>query len=136
MTVVIDASTCIAALVDNGPEGRWAESLLIRTPLVAPQLILVESSNVLRRLTTSGRLSDLEASTAHRDLMTLAVDLFPFEPLSDRVWALRFNLSSYDAWYVALAEALDAPLATLDQRLINAPGPRCEFISLSAEERF
>jgi len=133
MIVVIDASTCIAALLDNGPEGQWAESLLIRTPPAAPQLILVESTNVLRRLTTSGRLSDLEASAAHRDLMTLALDLYPFEPLSERVWALRSNLSSYDAWHVALAEALDAPLATLDKRLINTPGPRCEFISLSTE---
>ena len=128
MTVVVDASTCIAALVDTGPEGRWAESVLLGSPAIAPQLILVESTNVLRRLASSGKLSDLDASTAQRDLTTLALDLYPFEPLSDRVWALRFNLSSYDAWYVALAEALDAPLATLDRRLANAAGPACEFI--------
>lgn len=127
--VVIDASTCVAALTDNGPEGRWAEGVLLGTPIVAPQLILVESTNVLRRLASSGKLSDLDSSAAHHDLMTLVLDLYPFEPLAARVWALRHNLSSYDAWYVALAEAMDAPLATLDKRLINAPGPRCGFVS-------
>lgn len=130
MTIVIDASTCIAALVDSGREGQWAENVLLETPVVAPQLILVESTNVLRRLMNSGKLSNLDASIAHRDLMTLALDLYPYEPFSNRVWALRFNLSSYDAWYVALAEELDAPLATLDKRLMNAAGSTCEFVSL------
>ena len=132
MTVVVDASTCVAALTDNGLEGRWAEDVVSRASIAAPQLVLVESTNVLRRLAGSGALSDLEASGAHRDLMTLALDLYPFEPLADRVWALRQNLSSYDAWYVALAEALDAPLATLDGRLMNAPGPRCAFVTAEA----
>ena len=95
----------------------------------APQLILVESTNVLRRLETSGKLSALDASTAQRDLLTLPVDLYPFEPLAQRVWALRHNLSSYDAFYVALAEVLKMPLATLDRRLVNAPGPQCDFLS-------
>ena len=129
MTVVVDASTCVAVLVDAGSEGRWAEGPLIGAAVVAPQLILVESMNVLRRLAGPGKLSDLDVSTAHRDLMTLTLELYPFGPLSERVWALRFNLSSYDAWYVALAESLDAPLATLDRRLANAPGPRCRFRS-------
>ena len=59
MSVVVDASVCVAALVDGGPEGRWAETLFAEQPLSAPQLILVESTNVLRRLTAAGRLSDL-----------------------------------------------------------------------------
>lgn len=129
MTVVVDASTCVAALTDDGVAGRWAEDMLSRTPLAAPQLILVEATNVLRRLAVSGKLDDENASAAHRDLMTLSIDLYPFEPLADRVWALRHNVSSYDAWYVALAEVLDAPLATLDRRLVNAPGAHCRFLS-------
>jgi predicted nucleic acid-binding protein len=51
--------------------------------------------------------------------------------VAERIWALRGNLSPYDAWYVALAEALDAPLATLDLRLGRAPGIDCEVISPS-----
>jgi len=129
LTTVIDASACVAALTDLGANGRWAEAILSGSPVVAPQLLLVESANVLRRMAGSGKLSDEGSSAAYQGLMSLPIDLYPFEPLSDRVWALRHNLTSYDAWYVALAEALDAPLATLDKRLINATGPRCGFLS-------
>jgi hypothetical protein len=36
---------------------------------------------------------------------------------SERIWGLRHNVAIYDGWYVALAEALNVPLATLDARL-------------------
>ena len=49
-------------------------------------------------------LSTLEATSAHRDVQRLAVELFPFEPFAERIWALRHNLTAYDAWYVAIAE--------------------------------
>jgi hypothetical protein len=55
------------------------------------------------------------------------VELFGYEPVADRVWSLRSAVTAYDACYVALAEALDAPLATIDLRLSRAPGPRCVF---------
>ena len=75
----------------------------------------------------SGDLSSDAASLAHEDLVQLRVDLFPYEPHARRVWQLRDNLTAYDAWYVALAEALSAPLVTLDQRIARAHGPRCDF---------
>jgi predicted nucleic acid-binding protein len=71
------------------------------------------------------------ASLAHALMLELEVELFPYRPVAERIWALRENLSPYDAWYVALAEALDAPLATLDLRLGRAPGIDCEVISPS-----
>lgn len=129
MILVLDASVCVAALVDSGNDGHWAESKVAGANLVAPQLILVEVTNVLRRLSASGSLSDLDASIAHNDLLTMTIELYPFAPLADRIWSLRHNLSSYDAYYVALAESLNAPLATLDNHLINAPGTSCEFIT-------
>jgi predicted nucleic acid-binding protein len=58
--------------------------------------------------------------------MELEIQLFPFEPFSNRIWELRHSLTSYDVWYVAVAEALSLPLATLDRRL--AHGPSCEFL--------
>ena len=121
----------VSALVDTGPDGQWAEQLLQKNEIVAPSLLQVECTNVLRRLTTSGKIIDLDASMAHRDLMLLPISLFPFEPFAERVWTLRNNLSSYDAWYVAVAESLNIPLATLDIKLTNAPGPGCKFISRS-----
>ena len=97
-------------------------------PLAAPELALVETSNLLRRLELSGSVTRLEATAAHRDLLRLKLDVYPFAPFADRVWELRSNLTSYDAWYVALAEALDWPLLTLDRRISRASAPRCEVL--------
>jgi predicted nucleic acid-binding protein len=60
-------------------------------------------------------------------LLDLRVELFPYEPFASRVWELRHSVVPYDGWYVALAEALDARLVTLDTRLTRAAGPRCVF---------
>ena len=129
MTVVIDASVLAAALIDSGKEGRWAEATIAANDSVAPELVLVETSNVLRRLERARQISTFEASSAHRDLMRLDLGLFSFGPFAERVWVLRDNLTSYDAWYVALAEALRCPFATLDKRITRASGPTCDFIT-------
>lgn len=127
MTLVVDSSVVVAALADNGADGRWAETMLVAQPLVAPHLMPAEVANILRRLSLSGGLSVDSAALAYADLSALRVDFFPYEPFTERIWALRMNLTAYDAWYVALAESLDAPLVTLDKRLSRAAGPRCSF---------
>ena len=96
--------------------------------LVAPELVLVETTNVLRRLERTRDISTVEASSAQRDLLRLELELFPYAPFAERIWELRNNLTSYDAWYVTLAEALDCPLATLDGKLSRAGEARCEFL--------
>ena len=128
MTLVVDASMVVAALVDSGTDGRWAEALLTSGPLAAPHLLMVEAANILRRSAASGTISAEQASMAHADLLDLRVELFPYAPFAARIWELRDNVTCYDAWYVAVAETFDAPLATLDARLANAPGPRCRFM--------
>lgn len=125
--VVVDGSLVVAALIDAGREGTWADGLLGSDALAAPHLMPVEVANILRRAVASGELTADAASMAHADLLALRIDLFPYGPFSLRVWELRDNVTCYDAWYVALAEALDAPLATLDVRLSRATGPRCRF---------
>ena len=127
MTLAVDASVLVAALVDSGNEGTWAESLIASEALVAPELAMVESTNILRRLELAGNLSPVESGLAQRDLMRLDLQLFPFHPFAARVWELRSNITSYDAWYVALAEALECPLATVDAKLTGASGVRCQF---------
>ncbi|MGH9038712.1 MAG: type II toxin-antitoxin system VapC family toxin [Acidimicrobiia bacterium] len=129
MTLVIDASVVVAALVDDSPVGHWAEALVARQPLAAPHLMPVEAANVLRRAALAGDIPEALASLAHADLVALPVELFPYEPFATRSWDLRGAVSAYDAWYVALAESLAAPLATLDGRLSRAPGPRCRFLT-------
>jgi predicted nucleic acid-binding protein len=128
VTAVVDASVVVAALIDDGPAGRWAEELLASTPLAAPHLMPVEAANILRRAALAGDVSDDIASLAHADLLAVGVELFPYELLAERIWELRGAVTAYDGWYVALAESLKAPLATLDARLARAPGPRCKFL--------
>lgn len=127
MTLVVDASVVVAALIDGGPIGSWSDGLLAADTLAAPHLMPVETANILRRAVRAGEISADAASLAHAELLQLRVALFAYEPLADRVWELRETVTAYDAWYVALAESLSVPLATLDERLRRAPGPRCEF---------
>jgi predicted nucleic acid-binding protein len=127
VTLVVDASLVVSALVDGGAAGSWAESLLAGEPLSAPHLMQVEAANILRRAAAAGEISADVAAMAHTDLLDLRVELFPYAPFAPRVWELRGNLTSYDAWYVALAELLGSRVATLDLKLARATGPRCGF---------
>ena len=127
MSAVVDASVLVAATADAGAEGTWAEEVVAEGGLVAPHLVLVEAANVLRGLERARELTRLEATAAHNDLITLDVSLVPYEPFAERIWELRGSISSYDAWYVAVAEALDLPLATLDVRLSRTAKSHCGF---------
>lgn len=127
MTLVVDASVVVAALVDGGATGAWAVQQLQSEELAAPHLMPVETAEVLRRASMAGKITNDSAALAHADLGMLRVSLFPYSPFARRTWELRGNLTSYDAWYVALAEGLDAELVTLDERLARAAGPRCDF---------
>ena len=123
--LVCDASAVVTVLLDSGEGGAWLARRLASGELCAPALLAFECSNVIRRHELTGVISPDQAAQVHADLLDLPVDLFPYEPLAQRVWELRHNLTSYDAAYVALAEALYAPLITLDQRLAQAPGITC-----------
>ena len=118
----------VAALVDGGPTGRWAAGVVLSDDLAAPHLMPVEAANILRRAAHSCEVSSDVASLAHADLLDLRVSLFPYAPVASRAWQLRENLTLYDAWYVALAELLNAKVATLDALLTRAPGPTCGFV--------
>lgn len=76
-----------------------------------------------------GELSPRDAIDARAEFSDIRLELAPFRPYTNRVWALRRNLSCYDAWYVALAEALGCPLVTIDYRLSRAVGPECVFVT-------
>ncbi len=127
MTVVVDSSAVVAALIGDSITASWADGELRRDALAAPHLMPVEAVNILRRRVLDGSISHDAAACANNELLQLPVELFSYEPHGRRVWELRNNLTAYDAWYVALAESLGVPLVTLDGRLARAPGPRCEF---------
>lgn len=133
--MIVDASVVTAALLRSEGEGTWAREVLQEGGLSAPHHLPVEVCHTLRRGVASGAMTAGAAATAVADLLVLPIDLYPFEPVGERVWELRDTVTAYDAWYVALAEALDEPLATLDLRLSRATGPRCSFrVPVSGEE--
>jgi predicted nucleic acid-binding protein len=129
VTLVVDASVVAAVLVDSGPDGAWAEEAIASDDLAAPHLLPAEVASILRRAALAGDLSADIASLAYSDLLGMDHILFAFAPLAGRVWELRDNVTTYDGWYVALAEALEAPLATLDRRLADAPGIECSVLT-------
>ena len=68
----------------------------------------VEAANILRCVALAGDITQDARLSAHGDLLLLQIELFPYEPFARRVWELRETTTTYDAWYVALAESLDA----------------------------
>lgn len=91
-----------------------------------PHLIDSEVTNALRRLVFRGDLTDDQGSVALDGFTRLTLTRYPADWLRTRLWALRHNLSAYDATYVALAEMIGASaLLTTDARLVHAPGVQC-----------
>lgn len=130
--LVVDASVLAPALADDGPDGDAARARLRGQSLVAPELIDLETTSVIRRRSRGGQLDPRRARLALTDLVELPLRRTPHRPLLARCWQLRENLTVYDAAYAALAEALDVVLLTVDARLASAPGPRCEIELLEA----
>jgi predicted nucleic acid-binding protein len=121
--IVADAS----ALVDVLLRRRGADAIEVRLfdpglTLHVPHLLDAEVAHAIRRRAAAGEISPERGSELLADFADLAVRRHSHGWLLPRVWELRNNLTAYDAIYVALAEALDAPLVTRDQRLAAAPG--------------
>jgi predicted nucleic acid-binding protein len=125
MTVaVVDASVLAVALAGDGPDGDAARTRLHGEDLACPELAALGVTSVPRRQVSSGDLDLSRAELALTDLASMPILRAPHLDLLPRDWQLRDNLSVYDASYVALAEALSAPLLTADRRLAGAPGLR------------
>jgi predicted nucleic acid-binding protein len=118
----LDASALVelvlGTLSGRGIAARVADPAV---SLHVPHLADVEVAQALRRYTRDRELDALDARAALDDFGALDLQRHAHEPLLDRVWELRENLSAYDAVYVALADALDAVLLTCDGRLARAP---------------
>lgn len=124
--IVVDASVVVAALLStSGAGARARERLRLDQELHVPHLLDVEVTAALRRRVRLGQTDLGLATAAVTDLGELAALRWDHEPLLARAWELRDNVTVYDAVYVALAEALNAPLVTTDIRLSRAPGLNC-----------
>ncbi len=120
--LVVDTSAILDAIAADQPAAGLVGRLSDDGDLHAPELIDVEIMHALRGMTLRGEITDDRAADARTDFADTALLRYPHEPLGDRIWALRHNLSAYDAAFVALAEALDVPLVTCDGRLASASG--------------
>ena len=126
--IVADASTVLEVLL-RSDLGRAAEARLFQPgeTIHAPALIDVEVAQVLRRYVARGQLAAPRARASVAIAAAFPMRRYTHEPLLQRIWELRENLTAYDAAYVALAEALRAPLLTCDARLARAPGTRASI---------
>jgi predicted nucleic acid-binding protein len=123
--IVLDASAVLELLLVTERGRRVAERIApAQETLHAPHLIDLEVLQVLRRYVARRQLDEERAREALSDLRELDVDRYPHDVLLGRIWELRHNASAYGAAYLALAEALDAPLLTSDARLRDVPDTR------------
>ncbi len=119
----MDTSAIVGRLAADPPPVALAERREGQL-LLAPHLIDVEFLHVMRRMVARGQLAPARADLVRADFSGLRITRYPHTLLLDRMWDLRDNLTSYDAAFVALSEALDAPLVTTDARLAASPGHR------------
>lgn len=119
--IVIDASAALSGLLTAGR----ARELLVDEQLHAPHLIDSEVAQMLRRQVAAHLIPAAAGGRALAAWQGMGLIRYGIHGLLGRIWALRDNLSAYDAGYVALAEALECPLVTADARMSRAPGIRC-----------
>lgn len=125
--IVVDASVVLEMLLGTPVGVELTQRLLGGAEsLCAPHLVDLEVAQVLRRYAVTGELTAARGRQGIQDLRDLPIERYPHELLLERVWELRGHLTAYDAAYVALAEALGAPLLTRDVRLAHARGYRAE----------
>lgn len=128
--IVVDASAAVAFLTDGDQIGQFVGTTIVANEIAYPSLMPFEAAHVLRRLRVNELVDESLAQRALHAVAGFGGQVFEFQELAGRIWQLRHNLTAYDAAYVALAELIDAPLLTLDARLIAAPGTRCRFVDL------
>jgi predicted nucleic acid-binding protein len=118
--IVVDASAVLEVLLQTSEASNVSRRIFrAGETLHAPHLVDVEVAQVLRRYARSGVISPNRGAEALIDLADLPLNRYPHFVLLPRIWQFRHNVTAYDAAYLALAEALNAPLLTRDRALAS-----------------
>lgn len=118
---MLDASAALELLLRTPTGARVEARVFSRAESMhAPHLVDVEVAQVLRRFAATGVLTASRGREALQDMIDLDLTRYSHDLLLPRIWELRGNLTAYDAAYVALAEALAAPLVTCDRKIATA----------------
>jgi predicted nucleic acid-binding protein len=120
--IVVDASAVLEVLLRTDAAAAVETRLFGGETLHAPHVLDLEVAQVLRKYERAGELNARRARDAFDDLVAFRIERYPHHLFLPRIWSLRANATAYDASYLALAEALDAPLLTTDRRLAGVPG--------------
>lgn len=130
--IVLDASAAVHYLLAT--EGVWDQvvSRLEDEDLHVPQVFEYEVASALRAGAIRRDMTAARAEGALNDLTALTVTRHPPQPLLERIWQLRNSLTVFDASYVALAEALEAPILTADGRMARSRGHGATFELVSS----
>jgi predicted nucleic acid-binding protein len=125
--IVADASAVLEVLLNTEEAPELGRRLFAEgETLHAPQLIDLEVLQVLRRYAGNSEIGRVRNTQALQDYLDIPLKRYPHKPLLPRIWELRHNFTAYDAAYIALAEALEAPLVTRDRAL--ASGHRAKVV--------
>jgi predicted nucleic acid-binding protein len=130
--LVVDASCLYEVVADTESAEHVRARMAADTDHAAPHIVDVEVMNVIRRHLLLGSLDTTAANQAIDDLVAWPGERFGHRSLVGRAWDLRYDVRGWDAIYVALAEALDATLITVDTRLAAASGPTCPIEVIDA----
>jgi len=125
--IVVDASVVVEAVAGTSRRNLEPLQRIARDASLAPQVLDLAVLSALRGLLRREVIVEPVAHNSLWHLARLPIRRVSQEPLLERCWELRDNLTAYDACYVALAEVTGATLLTRDRRLAGAPGVRCEI---------
>jgi predicted nucleic acid-binding protein len=126
--IVVDASAIVHLLLMPAADPEVIGTLESAGKLNAPHLIDAEVLNALRKRVFLKEVSSGRARQAIEDFGALTIKRWPITPFTERIWALRHNLTAYDASYVALAEALGVPVVTRDGGIKGSSGHKAKII--------
>ncbi len=138
--IVIDASVALKWYLDDENLGTKAINILTHyisneINLIAPSLIEYEVMNGLKIAQKRGRIDKKSLQSGIEGFFNLEISLFNASHFSDKVLDVvnSYDISSYDASYIALAENEKSSFVTADKVLYNKVRKKLKYVKWLGE---